>query len=83
MYIPALQPGWVIRIIRVNQVTFCLGQPGLTHFTKYLGLTRIWNRIMCVIIMTSHGDDILDDVTISCQYILKRVIVDGVEAPTR
>ena len=31
--------------------------------------------------MMSRGDDVLDDVSISCQYILKRVIVDGVEAP--
>ena len=78
--VTALQPG---RVIRVNQVTFCPGQPGLTRFIKYSGLTRIWNRITCVIIMTSHCDDVLDDVSISCQYILKRVIVDGVEAPRK
>ena len=41
-YTSALQPG---RIIRVNWVTFCLGQPSLTHFIKYPGLTRILHRI--------------------------------------
>ena len=33
--------------------------------------------------MTSHGDDVSDDVSISCQYISKRVIVDGMEAPRK
>ena len=33
--------------------------------------------------MTSHSDNVLDDVSISCQYISKRVIVDGVEARTK
>ena len=69
-----LQPGQVILIIRVNRVTFCAGQPGLTCFIKYPGLTWIWHRIMCVIIMTSHGDDVLNNVSISCQYISKRII---------
>ena len=79
---PALQPG---QVIRVNRVTFCPGhdQPGLTRFIKYPGLTQIWHRITCVIIMTLRGDDVLDDVSISCQHILKRVIFDGVEAPRK
>ena len=58
LYISALQSGQVIRIIKVNWVTFCPGQPGLTHFIKYPGLTQIWHRITCVIIMTLHGDDV-------------------------
>ena len=36
-----------------------------------------------MLIMTSRDDNVLDDVSISCQYILKRVIVDGVEAPRK
>ena len=56
---PALQPGQVIRIIWVNRVTFCPGKPGLTNFIKYLGGSR-------VLIMTSHDDDVLDNVSISC-----------------
>ena len=44
------------------------------------GSDPIWHRITCVIIITSCGDDIFDDMSISCQYISKRVIVDGVEA---
>ena len=59
------------------------GQPGLTHLIKYLGLTRIWNRITCVILMMSHGDDVLNHVSILHQYILKTVIVDSVEAPRK
>ena len=56
----ALQPGRVIRIIRVNRVTFCPGQPGLTCFIKYPGLTRILYRITCI-------NNVLDNVSISCQ----------------
>ena len=33
--------------------------------------------------MTSHSDDVLDDVSISCQYISNRVIVNGLEAPRK
>ena len=33
-----------------------------------------------MLIMKSCDDNVLDDVSISCQYILKRVIVDGMEA---
>ena len=83
LFVAVLQPGRVIQIIWVNQVTFCLGQPGLTRFIKYPGLIRIWHRITCVIIMMSCGYDFLDDVSILCQYISKRVIVDGVEAPRK
>ena len=36
-----------------------------------------------VSIMTSCNDNVLDNVSISSQYILKRVIVDGVEAPRK
>ena len=79
----ALQLGRVIRIIWVNRVTFCPGQLGLTRFIKYPGLTWIQHRITCDIIMTSHGDDVLDNVSISCQCVSKRVIVDGVEAPRK
>ena len=61
----------------------CPGHPGLTHFMKYPGLTQIWHRITCIIIMTSCGDDVLNDVSISCQYILKIVIFDGMEAPRK
>ena len=73
----------VLQLGRIIQVTFCPSQPGLTRFIKYLGLTWIWHRITCVMIMTSRGDDVLDDVSISCQYILKSVIVDGVEVPRK
>ena len=37
-----LEPG------RVNQITFCPGQVGLTCFIRYPGLTRILHCIMCV-----------------------------------
>ena len=37
-----MQPGWVIRI---NRVTFCPGQLGLTHFIKYLVLTWILHTV--------------------------------------
>ena len=40
-----LKPG---RVIRVNRVMFCPGQPGLTRFIKYPGLTRILHRITCI-----------------------------------
>ena len=36
-----------------------------------------------LLIMRSCNDNVLDDVSISCQYILKRVIVNGVEAPRK
>ena len=36
-----MKPGRVIRVIQVNQVTFCLGQAGLTQFIKYPGLIQI------------------------------------------
>ena len=38
---PGLKPGRVIRVIQVKQVTFCLGQVGLTRFIKYPDLTQI------------------------------------------
>ena len=79
---PVLQLSRVIQFIRVNWVTFCPGQLGLTRFIKYPGLTLIWHRITCIR-KTSHGDNVLDDVSISCQYISKRVIVDGMEAPRK
>ena len=41
---PALKPGWVIRVIWVIQVTFSPGHPGLTWFTIYPGLTQIGSR---------------------------------------
>ena len=41
VYISALKPGRVIRVIRV---TFSPGHPGLTRFTIYPGLTRIGSR---------------------------------------
>ena len=47
---PGLKPG---RVIRVNRVTFFPGHPGLTHFIKYPGLTRIGS---CTIIMASGGE---------------------------
>ena len=43
-FITALKPGRVIRVIRVNRVTFSPGHPGLTRFTNYPGLTRIESR---------------------------------------
>ena len=39
--VSTLKPGWVTRVIRVNQVTFCLGHPGQTQFKNYPGLTWI------------------------------------------
>ena len=38
---PGLKPGQVIRIVRVNWVTFCPGQVSLTWFMKYPDLPRI------------------------------------------
>ena len=38
IHIPGLKPG---RVVHVNQVTFYLGQVGLTRFIKYPGLTWI------------------------------------------
>ena len=43
-----LKPGRVIRVIRVNRVTFCPGQVGLTRFIRYPGLTQILHCITCV-----------------------------------
>ena len=44
-------PGWVITAVGhfgisvvTNQVTFCAGHPGLTHFKIYPGLTWIGSR---------------------------------------
>ena len=51
-YPPGLKPG---RVIRVIQVTFCLGQAGLTRFIKYLGLTQILNWITCILL--AFGSD--------------------------
>ena len=45
--------GWVLQ---VNQVTFCLGQAGLTQCIKYLGLTYIPHQITCIIIMAFGPD---------------------------
>ena len=44
--VSGLKPG---RVIRVNRVTFCPGQVGLTRFIKYLGLTWILLCITCVV----------------------------------
>ena len=35
-----------LKSVQVIRITFCLGQVGLTRFTKYLGLTRILYWIM-------------------------------------
>ena len=59
------------------------GSTGSDPLYKISGSDRIWCRITCVIIMTSRGDDVLNHVSISCQYISKRIIVDGVEAPRK
>ena len=58
-YGSASQPGWV------NQVMFYLGQPGLTRFINYPGLTRILHEITCV------NNDILQWQCLGqCKYIM-------------
>ena len=42
-----LKPDRVIRVIRVNRITFCPGQAS-TKFLKYPGLTRILHWITCI-----------------------------------
>ena len=56
--------------------------PPYTHLIKYLGLTWILHRITFVNNEVSRWD-VSDDVSTSCQYILKRIVVDGVEAPRK
>ena len=48
MFATGLKPGRVNQVIRVNWVTFCPGQPGLTRFIKYPCLTRILHCITCI-----------------------------------
>ena len=58
VYIAGLKPSRVIHVIRVNRITFCPGQVGLTRFIRYPGLTRILHCISRALMMVSDsGDD--------------------------
>ena len=54
MLAPGLKPG---RVIRVNQVTFCLGQVGLTRLIRYPGQTRFYIVSRALMKASGSGDD--------------------------
>ena len=80
------------RIVSCDQHYNRVGSSGLSgstgsHFSGSTGSDPLYKISRSdpdlVMIMMSRGDDVLDDVSISYQYISKRVIVDGMETPRK